>query len=67
MLLVPISLFILACSAQKLIDLKTFRGGNVANPIDNPAPYAIFVSANSDSADLLNQVWLVKDDGSTAS
>ncbi|CAO4378118.1 unnamed protein product [Caenorhabditis nigoni] len=48
-------------SAQQLIDLKTFRGENVQNPINAHAPYDVFVSATSDDAEVLAQIHLITD------
>ncbi|CAO4378136.1 unnamed protein product [Caenorhabditis nigoni] len=49
-------------SAQQLIDLKTFRGENVQNPINAHAPYDVFLSATSDDAEVLAQIHLITQD-----
>ncbi|EFP00294.1 hypothetical protein CRE_18808 [Caenorhabditis remanei] len=48
--------------AQQLVDLKSFLGGNVKNPINAHAPYDVFVSATSDDADILNKIHLITED-----
>ncbi|CAL2043492.1 unnamed protein product [Caenorhabditis brenneri] len=49
--------------SQQLINLNTFHGGNVKNLITAPAPYDVFVSATSADMDVLNQIWLISQDG----
>lgn len=60
-LFVPILTFLAVSNAQQLLDLKSFRGG-VDTKIDATAPYAIYVSASSDSTDTLKQVYVKTSD-----
>ncbi|CAI2354729.1 unnamed protein product [Caenorhabditis sp. 36 PRJEB53466] len=61
------SILLAVCAAQKLIDLKSFRGRSVQNAIDTQAQYAIYVSATSDSQQLLDNIFVVTDDGASIS
>ncbi|CAI2354405.1 unnamed protein product [Caenorhabditis sp. 36 PRJEB53466] len=60
-----IFLFLLALfapsNAQQLLDLKSFKGGGDTK-IDATGPYSIYVSASSDAAETLKQVYVKTSD-----
>ncbi|EGT31059.1 hypothetical protein CAEBREN_19759 [Caenorhabditis brenneri] len=62
-ILLVLSLLIDVVVSQQLINLNTFHGGNVKNLITAHAPYDVFVSATSADMDILNQIWLISQDG----
>lgn len=48
---------------QQLMSLSNFKGGNEKNNLNVEAPFAIYVSAKSDSANALANIYVVSADG----
>ncbi|KAF1752638.1 hypothetical protein GCK72_019193 [Caenorhabditis remanei] len=52
------------CFSQELIDLSDFSGNNIKNQLNTvPAPFGIYISAHSDSANLLSSMFIVTGNG----
>ncbi|EGT30801.1 hypothetical protein CAEBREN_24305 [Caenorhabditis brenneri] len=64
---VVFSLLISVAFGQQLLSLRYFKGGNVKNPLNADAPYGIYVSARSDAANLLSNIYVVNADGTQIS
>ncbi|EGT36774.1 hypothetical protein CAEBREN_04678 [Caenorhabditis brenneri] len=57
------SLLFSIATCQQLINLSSFKGGNVKNQLNGGKKYGIFVSALADSSDLLQNISVVQEDG----
>ncbi|KAF1752543.1 hypothetical protein GCK72_019098 [Caenorhabditis remanei] len=52
---------------QQLMSLSSFKGGNERNDLKVDAPFGIYVSATSDSAAVLANIYVVLEDGNKTS
>uniref|UniRef100_A0A8R1HMK8 CUB-like domain-containing protein n=1 Tax=Caenorhabditis japonica TaxID=281687 RepID=A0A8R1HMK8_CAEJA len=50
------------CTAQKLVELNSFQGENTKNYFSSTGTFGIYVSAYSDTANVLKQIFVVTDD-----
>ena len=48
---------------QQLMSFSSFKGGNEKNDLNVEAPFGIYVSATSDSAAVLANIYVVLEDG----
>lgn len=59
-----LSSLVTVCFSQELLDLSDFRGNNIKNQLNTvPAPFAIYISAHSDSPSLLSNIFIVTGNG----